>query len=523
MAWRWLIAVSLAGAIALTMARPATSHPLGNFTINHYTAIDARPDEIGIAYVLDLAEIPTFQEIGRLDEPAMRAHLAARLQEWNRELHFAVKRGAVPLRLRDARVACLPGAGGLPTLRIEEDLWADLGWGAFPIDPSVSRAEATYRDGNFPARAGWKEIIVTGREVETSSVPAIDRGSHRLHAYPTDALQALPADSEARFTVRHLRAGSNRGGMPSSPHITFDLSGCKATAAAAAQLPSVGQAGPRYGVESGAFGALLQRLTGGQPDVRVWTIALAGAFLLGAYHALTPGHGKAILAAYFIGERGTPAQALLLGTVVTLTHTSGVFLLGGATLAVSRFVVAETLYPWLGVVSGVMLLGMGASLFRRRLRALRQHGHDHARRQHHDRHPHGHGGHHHHLPPPDAPMRARDLLTLGVTGGLLPCPSALVVMLAAISVGKVVFGLALVTAFSAGLAGVLTVGGLVMLYGRFFLARLVQTGDGRGIPGRWHDLVGPALTRLPVFSAAAVALLGLVIIIQTLAGTRLGR
>jgi ABC-type nickel/cobalt efflux system permease component RcnA len=96
-------------------------------------------------------------------------------------------------------------------------------------------------------------------------------------------------------------------------------------------------------------------------------------------------------------------------------------------------------------------------------------------------------------------------------------------MLAAISIGKVVFGLALVTAFSAGLAGVLTGAGMVMLYGRFFLTRFLQVGDGRAIPGRWHALVGPALTRLPVFSAAAVALLGLVIIIQTLAGGWLGR
>lgn len=533
--WPWSLAVPLAAVVALAIACPALAHPLGNFTVNHYAAIDARLDGVDIAYVLDLAEIPTFQEIGRLDEPAMRGHLGARVREWARGLHLAVTGVAVQLRLRAARIACLPGAGGLPVLRVEEDLWGDFRGTASLIDSPASSVEATYRDTNFPARVGWKEIVVTGREVQASTVPGIDRGSRRLRAYPVDLLQSPPTDTVARFAIRHLRTDAIRRGMPSTPSITFDLSGCRAAAAGAGQVVASGQTGLRYAAESGMFGALFQRLTAGQPGVRVWTVALASAFLLGAYHALTPGHGKVILAAYFIGERGTPAQAVLLGLVVTLTHTSGVFLLGGASLALSRYVVAETLYPGLGVLSGVMLLGMGVSLFRRRLRALMQttrhgsgpghsheythgsgHGHAHSHGRHHD---HGH----HHLPPSHGPMKVRDLLALGVTGGLLPCPSALVVMLAAISIGKIVFGLAVITAFSIGLAGVLTTGGLAMVYGRTFMTRFVQARGAGGVLGRWQHLASPALARLPVFSAAAVAVLGLVIIIQSVAGTWLGR
>jgi ABC-type nickel/cobalt efflux system permease component RcnA len=252
---------------------------------------------------------------------------------------------------------------------------------------------------------------------------------------------------------------------------------------------------------------------------------LLGAFVLGAYHALTPGHGKTVLAAYFIGSRGTPSQAVLLGGVTTLTHTSGVFLLGVAALLASRYVVPEKLYPWLSVLSGMMLLVVGVSLLRRRLRALGQSGHTHGRHHHGEDHTHGHDHHHGdghdhgHAHLPAGEVRARDLITLGITGGLLPCPSALVVLLAAMSVGQVGLGLALIIAFSVGLAGVLTGGGLLMVYAQSFMTGVIHSGRrGRATAG-WLALLRPAVQRLPILSAAAVALLGLAIVIQTVVST----
>jgi nickel/cobalt exporter len=182
----------------------------------------------------------------------------------------------------------------------------------------------------------------------------------------------------------------------------------------------------------------------------------------GAAHALGPGHGKTIVTAYLVGQRGTPRHAALLGLIVTVTHTIGVFTLGLVTLLLSRFVVPEHLYPWLNLISGVLVVGIGLSVFTTRWRHSRTHRHGH---EHH---------HHHHE------INARSLLAVGVSGGLLPCPSALVVLLAAISLHRVAFGLVLILAFSVGLALTITGIGLVAVlakraFGRFsFEGRVVR-------------------------------------------------
>ncbi len=540
-----LASITVAIAVLVLASTPVLAHPLGNFTINHYTAIDARPDGLGIAYVLDMAEIPTFQEIGRLDEAAMRRHVTARLTDWDQSLHLSADGVPIPLTLREARAACLPGAGGLPILRIEEDLWAGIPSGGARGVDTLQTMHFVYRDANFPERVGWKEIVVTGRSVKTSSVPSTDRGSRRLRTYPVDLLKSPPDDSVAQFSVRaepFADAGAAASPTASSaarPAVRLDLSGCRGSTETVGSLGG-SSGGPRYVAESTAFGTLFKRLTGGPLNLQALIVVLLGAFVLGAYHAMMPGHGKAILAAFFIGSRGTPGQAVLLGTLVTLTHTTGVFLVGFATLAASRYVLPEKLYPWLSMLSGVMLLGVGASLFVRRMNALgrsrdhaqashdpdvhydHHHGHIHHeqhhdhhcdRRDHSDNHPHN-PRHHHHLPAGET-IQARDLITLGVTGGMLPCPSALVVMLAAISVGQVGFGLALITAFSLGLATVLTAGGILMLYSRTFVTRVMDGASGEHTPPLWRKRARPLLRQLPVMSAAVVAVLGLVIVVQT--------
>jgi len=257
----------------------------------------------------------------------------------------------------------------------------------------------------------------------------------------------------------------------------------------------------------------------------VFAALLAAA--LGAFHALEPGHGKTVVAAYLVGSRGTARHALILGLIVTASHTAGVYLLGGVTLYASRYIVPERLYPWLGAVSGLIIAALGFALFLRRYVGRDEHHghahhghdhvHDHARdHQHHDHghgdgHEHGHDhahdqrhghGHHHHLPAGQT-VSLRELFALGITGGIVPCPAALVVLLSAVALRRVGFGLFLIAAFSVGLAAVLIAIGLLMVYARRLMARF--QGEGRVVT-RW----------LPLTSSAVMTVLGLAIAGQAL-------
>jgi len=268
---------------------------------------------------------------------------------------------------------------------------------------------------------------------------------------------------------------------------------------------------------------------------------------LGGLHALEPGHGKTVVAAYLVGTRGTARQALYLGVIVTATHTAGVYLLGVVTLYASQYVVAEHLYPWLGIVSGLLIAGLGGCLLLRRYADMshgrthghthghtythahghaythahlyahahthgeehvHEHTHSHPHQQHVARHQHFHAHadhhqHHHHYTPPDRDVSCRQLLALGITGGIVPCPAALVVLLSAVSLRRIGFGLLLIVAFSAGLAAVLIAIGLLMVYARRFMARL--QGEGPFIR-HW----------LPLASAALITLLGVAMMVQAM-------
>lgn len=249
---------------------------------------------------------------------------------------------------------------------------------------------------------------------------------------------------------------------------------------------------------------------------------LIGALIWGAGHALTPGHGKAIVAAYLVGARSTPWHAIYLGLTVTATHTLMVFALGAITLFASHFILPEQLYPWLGLSSGLMVVGLGAAMAATRMQMLKngdvpnlhfhpEHTHDHdvhsplhdhIHDHHHEPCDHHHHHGHSHLPPGagDAPVTWRSLLGLGVSGGLLPCPAALVLLLAAVSLGRVGFGMILVMVFSLGLAGVLIAVGLLFIKGGQLLVHLPQVST----LGKW----------LPAVSAVAVFAIGIAITIQ---------
>jgi ABC-type nickel/cobalt efflux system permease component RcnA len=208
-----------------------------------------------------------------------------------------------------------------------------------------------------------------------------------------------------------------------------------------------------------------------------------------------------MVAAYLVGTRGTPRHAFLLGGTVTIAHTAGVFALGFVTLGLSAFVVPEQLYPWLTLVSGLLVVLVGASVLRQRLRS-RGHSHDdHHHAHEHDEH-HGHT-HSHHDDGDDA-LTSKGIIGVGVAAGLLPCPSALVVLLSAIALHRIGLGLALIVAFSLGLAATITAIGLVAVFARRAFGRLT--------------LDGPFVSALPAVSAALILTVGLVITARALPG-----
>ena len=243
------------------------------------------------------------------------------------------------------------------------------------------------------------------------------------------------------------------------------------------------------------------RLIGrGHLSALVILASLAAALFWGAAHALSPGHGKTIVTAYLVGRRGTPRDAAILGGIVTVTHTIGVFALGLVTLALSQWIVPDRLYPWLNVVAGVSVVLIGAAVLRARARdwahewasgrshrRAHAHGHDH-----HHGHDHDHAPHSHAVEPGSG---LRGLLAVGISGGILPCPSALVVLLAAISLHRVAFGLVLIVAFSLGLALAITGIGLLAVLAKSAFAR--------------RSFDGLLLRALPAVSAAVILVAGI--------------
>jgi nickel/cobalt transporter (NicO) family protein len=243
-------------------------------------------------------------------------------------------------------------------------------------------------------------------------------------------------------------------------------------------------------------------------------LAIAGAFLWGAMHSLTPGHGKTLVGAYLMGERATPKHALILAMTTTITHTLGVFALGLVALFAAKYVLPEQLYPWFSLTSGVMVVAIGLNLFRNRMSSSDNHHkhhaqthshnhshHDHDQIHHHHDHPPHHDHHEHHHHNKDGGVSIPSLLALGISGGLLPCPAALVLLLGAIAVNKTALGLILVISFSLGLAGVLTGLGLLLVYAKHWFKLMPFSPRLINISPRF-------VKTLPALSAIGITLIG---------------
>ncbi|MGI8773014.1 MAG: hypothetical protein ACR2JE_16440 [Acidobacteriaceae bacterium] len=528
------------------------AHPMGNFSVNHYSKISLERGGIRIRYIIDLAEIPTYQELQRgnitaePDAPGVTRYLSSRGEELMRGLSLAVAGKPLPLHLVSKGVIFPPGAGGLPTMKMGFIFHAD-----YPPRDGSAASTLLYADRNFAGHAGWKEIIAAApaSSLLASSVPQTDR-SAELSNYPTDLLSSPPQDlsTTLRFTIpatpaierttretpaqiaprrepahgspihhssplRSHAAPSHAAGATADDGIVRETQQLSpAVSAAAVNGPAVEPMRLRGNQQATPRNAFTELIAAGHLSVWFLFTAALIAFGLGALHALEPGHGKTIVAAYLVGSRGTARHATLLGIIVTVSHTAGVFALGAVTLYASRYIVPEQLYPWLGVLSGLTVAGLGGYMFLRRWSGENEE-HAHVAGQMH--------GHWFSSRPKlrDGAATAGNinaavsvsltqLFTLGITGGIIPCPAALVVLLSALALHRIGLGFFLIVAFSIGLAAVLIGFGMLMVYARRFMGRLHIDGP---LTRRW----------LPVVSAGCMTILGSAIAIQAFATTGL--
>jgi nickel/cobalt transporter (NicO) family protein len=500
---RFNIAVVVAALLlALAPTIPAAAHPLGNFSVNQYSRIEIGTDEARLVYVLDLAELPTVADRPLLDtdgdgaiaEAERESYLAGKLSEIAPALHLFAGSTELALRATAQSLALAPGQAGLDTTRIEATFVADL------AATGGDAGQLTFRNDYASDRLGWREIVVANGldiSIDESAGHNVDR-SDALRVYPDDLL-ASPLDERTVTVAYQLVPGA---AAASGERVTF--------------APGPAGIGQR----------LEEIVSGGTLSTSGLLLALLAAAGWGAVHALSPGHGKTVVGAYLVGSRGTPRHALFLGLTVTITHTAGVIALGLLILFASRTILPEQLYPWLSLASGLLVAVLGLTILRQRLMGLPAFGHHHAHDHDHDHdraHDHGHehdhshdhahlahshDGHvHSHLPPGADGERLtwRGLLALGISGGLLPCPSALLALLGAVAVGRAGFGLLVVVAFSLGLAATLTGVGLLFLYAGRFLER-------RAIAGRWSGMLRFA----PAVAAVAVTTSGVMIVVRSL-------
>ncbi|MEV5432187.1 nickel transporter [Streptomyces sp. NPDC052701] len=507
--------LTAACALALLPAATASAHPLGNFTVNRYDGLVAAPGELRVHHVEDLAEIPAAQAGPDIERQGMTAWARQRCESAARDSEVTVDGRTVALTAHSSRARVRPGQAGLDILRVECRLTAPL--------PGGTAVAVGFRGAGAAAGPGWREITARGDRTTLTASDVPDRSvSAELTRYPEELLSSPADTATASLRVR-----------PGGPALAGEE-----TDAPAAVLPRGADRWTR------ALDDLVARhdLTAGFA-----ALALLVAVALGAVHALAPGHGKTVMAATAAarGGRARMKDVLPLAASVTVTHTLGVVALG--LLVTAGSAAAPSVIAWLGVASGVLVTLAGVSLVRRALRHREHphpsgdprshphprtgrpapshdphHGHDHGRDHNHDHdhdhdydygHDHDHGHSHPHARPhshggfththPTAPT-LRGTILMGFAGGLVPSPSAVVVLVGAAALGQAWFGLLLVVAYGVGLALTLTAAGYAVVKAGSGVNRLLERRP------RWTAGPVAALVRrtAPLGSAFVVVALG---------------
>jgi nickel/cobalt exporter len=459
---RGVAALALIAALAMSCS-DAAAHPLGNNSVNHLVYVKVFDNRVSLLYVLDQAEYPTLRDL-RAGNP--RQLFAGKLAEVRRAVTVTVDGQPRALEVNPGtRMRFRAGVGNLPTVRI-----------TIPLIARVRGAgRVVVRDGTFPGQRGVALVVplaAPGTAVRRLDGPATD---------PSKGLRLLPPGGQYADRTATL-AVSAGGGTVSGARVDRPAS----------------EGFTRRGSDGGdAFTRLFERAAAGEG---IFLVLLAAAFAWGALHALSPGHGKGMVAAYLVGTRGSARDALALGSIVTVTHTAGVFALGLVTLALTQYVLPEDVYPWLNLIAGLLIVGVGLGVLRSRIawgRRQREAAHAHP-----DAHEHSHS---------HAPIETsrRGLLAMGVSAGLIPCPSALVVLLAALTQQRIGLGLVLIVAFSLGLALTLTALGLAVVWGR---------RAGSRLPGARRLGASRLGAALPALSTLAILALGVLLTVRALPG-----
>ncbi|GGW58319.1 nickel transporter [Streptomyces caelestis] len=506
-------AAVLTAACALTLlpAAAASAHPLGNFTVNRYDGLVAVPGQLRVHHVEDLAEIPATQAGGDIERLGITLWARERCATAAADSRLTVDGRRTPLTAERGHARVRPGQAGLDTLRVECELTAPLPSGTSD-EESVSLG---FRGAGASSGPGWREITARGDRMTLTESDVPEKSiSAELTRYPEELLSS-PADTAA--AALRVRPGGAA------------LAEEESDAPAASVLPRGADRWTR------ALDDLVARhdLTAGFA-----ALALLIAVVLGAMHALAPGHGKTIMAATAAARGGQARMkdVLPMAASVTVTHTLGVVALG--LLVTAGSAAAPSVIAWLGVASGILVTLAGASLLRRALRNRAHthhhgghththdddsHGHSHAHDHHHDhdRHHHDHDHPHDHTRPhshphtiehthggfthshPVAPT-LRGTILMGFAGGLVPSPSAVVVLVGAAALGQAWFGLLLVVAYGVGLALTLTAAGYAVVKAGSGMTRLLDRRP------RWAAGPLAALVRrtAPLGSAFAVVVLG---------------
>jgi nickel/cobalt exporter len=532
--YRTLPAAILALVAGLALPIAAIAHPLGNFTINHFAEITVSPSQVHLDVVIDMAEIPAFQERqtmdadgdGTVDDTEAADGATTDCRQLVDALRLTRDGTAIALAPAIELVSFPPGAGGLSTLRLE------CGFDA-ALQPAVAGPTTIgFTDRSYTERIGWREIVAVadGVALDSHGLPTTSP-SQRLTAYPADQI-ALPLD------IRSASLSVQPGGVPGS-------------SVAPVASPAYAPANTAGAVPGGVSSAEL-------PDIFrsadltpiVLLVSLITAVGLGAGHAITPGHGKTLMAAYLVGSRGTAIHAVGLGLSVAVSHTLGILALALLIVGAAGVLSPDVVYRAAPIVAAIAIVAIGGWMLigevRRRMRARRiraaaslavsgsgdrendhehagdhehphahhvaaRHGHDvhdHRHDHDHDAGEHSHGGvRHSHLPPPGSTLSWRGLFALGLAGGLIPSTSALLILLFSIQTGRPAFGIFLVLAFGLGMALVMSGVGLGLIVAR---------GRLDGLPRR--SALGRLAGFAPLVASVAVLVLGLVLTSQAVWG-----
>jgi ABC-type nickel/cobalt efflux system permease component RcnA len=440
------------------------AHPAGFTSINRYVGVECNAQgNLHIAYLIDFAELPSYAEFEKLDAnrdgnvspEEQRAYLDARVPPLVAAWKVLVDGAPASLVVTGSSLDIREGERGMSILRIAAEVVASR---KSPLGPGDREVHVHAADVAFSDRSGWREMAGADSP-DAVLVAGIKEDSSEALAYGSNPSRGPPRIDQADFTFR--LTASPPASAPREPTAT--------------PLPSPGRP-PIVDARLAELSSAMRRASGS------WTfsaIALGLALLLGAAHALSPGHGKALAGAYLAGHRARPSQALIFGATVTASHTALVFLVGGLAVAIERTIGSDRLLRSLELLSAIAVLALGLVQLSRRWRELAAATSDHG---------------HTHVPEGGS---IGSIAALGASAGLTPCPSALAVLLGALAIHRVGFGLILVVAFSVGVAATLTVTGLLVMWARRLLDRL--------------DMLARVSPWLPVLSSAFVTAVGVLL------------